>query len=147
MSLNFIRYSTWNAPVPDPLVVGVNGRAGFFDTLRSTLESRPINGHNLRVIEVRNPADAQSCQLLYLATTRVAQIQPFLSSPVVAHALTIGESDRFLDLGGAVNFYLMDGHIAFEASLDALNKAGVLVSSNLLRLGQVRGRVRTRGLP
>ena len=145
--LNFIRYSTWTPPIVDPLVVGVNGRPGFLDTLRATLQSRPINGRTVRVVEVRNVAEAQSCQLLYLATSRVAQIQPFLSSPVLTHTLTIGESDRFLDLGGAVNFYLADGHIAFEASLDALDKAGILVSSNLLRLGQVRARGRTRGQP
>ena len=144
--LNFIRYSTWGG-VPDPLVVGVAGRQGFLDALRATLQNKQISGHTVRVVGVKNAAEAQSCQLLYLATARVAEIQPFLSSPVVTHALTIGETDRFLDIGGAVNLYLTDGHIAFEASLDALDRAGITVSSNLLRVGQVRARGRKRGLP
>jgi hypothetical protein len=144
--LNFIRYSTWPAPVADPLVVGVAGRASFLDTLRATLQNRPINGHTVRVAEVKNATDAQSCQLLYFATDRTASIRPFLTSSAIVHALTIGESDRFLDLGGAVNFYLTDGHIAFEVSLDAVERAGVTVSSNLLRVGQIR-RMKKRGQP
>ncbi len=145
--LNFIRYSTWPGPSPDPLVVGVAGRATFLNSLRATIQGRPVNGRGVRVIEVKTAADAQACQLLYFASERVAEIQPLLSSPLVAHALTIGESDRFLDLGGAVNLYLSDGHIAFEASLEALDKAGISISSNLLRLGQIRGRARRRGMP
>jgi hypothetical protein len=145
--LNFIRYSTWRAPISDPLVVGVVGRINFFNTLRATLQNRPVNGRTVRVIEVKTAVDALTCQLLYLATDRPTEIQPFLSSPVVTHALTIGESDRFLDLGGAVNFYLADGHIAFEACLEAIDKAGVTISSNLLRVGQIRGHTRKRGEP
>lgn len=145
--LNFIRYSTWPAPAPEPILVGVAGRSSFFHTLRATLENKPVNGHTVRVIEVKTAGEAQACHLLYLATDRVAEIQPFLASSLVTHALTLGEADRFLDLGGAVNLYLTDGHIAFEYSLDAIDRAAILVSSNLLRLGQLRGRGRRRGQP
>ena len=144
--LNFIRYSTWPSPTVDPLVVGVAGRTSFFNALRATLQNRPINGRTVRVVELKNITEAQTCQLIYLATERASELQAFLSSTVVSHALTIGESDRFLDLGGAVNFYLTDGHIAFEASLDAIEKTGIQISSNLLRVGQVRSR-KKRGQP
>jgi len=138
--LNFLRYSTWPATNTGPLTVGVLGRAGFLQTLRARLESKPVNGRPVRVTELKTAADAESCQVVYLATARAAEIKPILASALAAHALTIGESGRFLDYGGAINLFLVDGHIGFEASLDAIGRAGVTVSSNLLRIGQVRDR-------
>jgi len=38
----------------------------------------------------------------------------------------------------------MDGHMAFEVSLETLGRAGIEVSSKLLRFGQIRGRSKGR---
>jgi hypothetical protein len=60
------------------------------------------------------------------------------------HVLTIGETDGFLEQGGAVNLFLMDGHMAFEVSLGTLTRSGVEISSKLLRFGQIRDLKRGR---
>jgi hypothetical protein len=143
--LNFLRYSTWPPPEPGILTVGVLGRRSFLETLRSTLESKPVNGRTIRVTEVKNSADAQACQVVYLATERSSDLKPVLAAAVSARALTIGESGRFLDYGGAVNLFLVDGHIGFEASLEAIGRTGITVSSKLLRIGQIRDRGRQGG--
>jgi hypothetical protein len=143
--LNFLRYSTWPEPVPGTLTVGVLGRRSFLDALRATLESKPVNGRAVRVTEVKRAADVQECQMVYLATERSADIKPVLATAQSVRALTIGESDRFLDYGGAINLFLVDGHIGFEASLETIERTGVTVSSNLLRIGQIRGRARHGG--
>jgi hypothetical protein len=136
--LNFLRYSTWPAPAAGMMTVGVLGRRGFLETLRATLENRPVNGRNVRVTEVKSAADAPACQLVYFATERRSEIGPVLAGAVAARALTVGECDRFLDYGGSVNLFVVDGHISFEASLEAIGRTGITVSSNLLRVGQVR---------
>ena len=56
------------------------------------------------------------------------------------HAITIGEDDQFLDLGGAVNLFMNDGRMAFEVNLDAVDAAGCSISAKLLRFGHVRRR-------
>src|ERR1035438_10008354 len=77
--LNFLRYSTWPAPAAATLTVGVLGRHGFLDTLRTALESKLVNGRTVRVIEVKNAADAAACQVVYLATERSSEITPIVA--------------------------------------------------------------------
>ena len=137
--LNFLRYSTW----PDgngPLRVGVVGRASLLPPFRELLEGKSVNGRAIHVIEVNGAADPRCCHVLYIATDNVTRMRKSLAGTRAAHVLTIGESDRFLDNGGAVNLMLVDGHMSFEVSLDALEGAAIRISSRLLHLGQVRGK-------
>lgn len=145
--LAFVQNAHWTGRLAadTPLTVGVMGRSAFIRQLHSSVEGKSVNGHQLRIVELNGAVDPNCCQVLYFATEKSAEIKPVLRSFNSAHVLTIGESDGFLDDGGAVNLFLTDGHMAFEVSLNALGKAGVEISSRLLRFGQIRGR--TRGGP
>jgi hypothetical protein len=121
-----------------PFTIGVLGRPDFALLLRRNLETKSVDGHPLRILELQSPPDVHGCQLLYFATDRVAEIKDWLDTLHAAHVLTLGETSRFLQYGGAVNLYLVDGHMGFEVSLDALGHAGIVISSKLLRFGQLR---------
>ena len=141
--LSFLRYSEWPEPAPagQPLTVGVIGRPSLVLVLRRALEGKLVNSRPVRILEVKIPlADPHCCQVIYLATGKSAEIQQALAGAQSGHALTIGEAGRFLEYGGAVNLILVDGRISFEVSLDALGRSGVVISSKLLRYGQVKGR-------
>jgi hypothetical protein len=139
---NFLRYSTWpeTAPANGPLTVGVLGRTSFAQVLHALLDGKPVNGRLVQVIELKSSSDSRRCHLVYLATDKNAEIKQTLQSVRSTHTLTIGEDDKFLDYGGAVNLLLIDGHMGFEVSLEALDHAGVEISSKLLRLGQIKRR-------
>jgi hypothetical protein len=140
--LSFLRYSTWpeTARTNDAFTVGVVGRPSFARILGGLLEGKSVNGRAVRLVELRPGADPRCCQLIYFATDKKSEIEPALQVVISSHALTIGEADRFLDYGGAVNLLLIDGHMGFEVNLDALERSGVDISSKLLRLGQIRRR-------
>ena len=121
-----------------PLTIGVLGRPAFLRCLRTLVDGKTVEGRPLRVEEIRSPADPRSYQVVYLATGKLEEIKPALQAFGVEHVLTVGESDRFLEQGGAINFYLADGHMAFEVSLGALDRSGIAISSKLLRFGQIR---------
>jgi hypothetical protein len=139
--LSFVRHSEWlQSAVTGPITIGVVGRPSMIRTLRRTLDGKTANNRAIVIVEAKASADLHSCQVLYVAmdnNTEVRQIMAGLKAP---HALTIGETDRFLEYGGAVNLLIVDGHMSFEVSLDALNRAGVSISSTLLRYGQVKAR-------
>jgi hypothetical protein len=136
----FIQYSQLT-PGPDgAITVGVLGRPSFIGALKRTLEGKAPGGHPVKVVEAKS--DQHCCQIVYLATDRQDEIRKFFQTLQPVRALTMGESDRFLELGGAVNLFIADGHIGFEASLQALDRSGITVSSNLLKFGQIRDRVR-----
>jgi hypothetical protein len=140
--LSFLRYSEWSEPVPagQPLTVGVIGRSSVLPVLRRDLEGKVVNGHPVRIIEVKTLSDPHCCQVIYLATGKSSEIQQGLSGVQSGHALTIGESDRFLEYGGAISLTLVNGRMSFEVSLDAVKRSGVVISSKLLRYGKVKER-------
>ena len=134
----FVQYSNLEPGADGAITVGVLGRTSFVRALRHTLEGKSAGGHPVRVVEAAS--DMRCCQIVYLATGKNEEIRHALQSTQPLRALTIGESDHFLDIGGAVNLFIADGHITFETSLDALDRCGVTISSNLLKFGQVHSR-------
>jgi hypothetical protein len=140
--LSFLRYSEWPASTGGAVTVGVLGRPGFKQVLSRTIEGKSVNNRPIRVIEIKGAAGVRCCQLIYFATDKAEEIKQGLSN---AHALTIGEADRFLDYGGAIHLFIDDGHLSFEASLDAIERSGTSVGSNLLRRGQIVERGKGRG--
>jgi hypothetical protein len=144
--LAFVQNATWTEqPAPNaPLTVGVVGRLAFFRWLRTRVDGKAVNGHPIKVLAVTAPVDPHCCQVLYFATDKAGDIKPVLQSFASAPVMTIGETGGFLEEGGAVNLFLLDGHMSFEVSLGALGREGIEISSKLLRYGQVRDAAKAR---
>jgi len=138
--LSFLRYGEWPQPLAPnaPFTVGVFGRSSFADALKRMVENKPVDQHAVRIIQLKSAAEVQGCQVVYFASEKAPDIQVIVQSALAGRTLTIGESKDFLNLGGAVNFLVVDGHMSFEVSLEALERTGVAVSSKLLRFGQIR---------
>jgi YfiR/HmsC-like len=138
--LSFLRYGEWHAPLPPnaPLTVGVFGRAAFASVLRKSLEGKSANDHPLHVVELKPGADKHNCALVYFAEDKALDTKAALQTAAAAHILTIGEAREFLDWGGAIRLFVLDGHITFEFDLETLDRSGVNISSRLLRFGQNR---------
>jgi prepilin-type processing-associated H-X9-DG protein len=134
--LTFIRHAEWRADAAGPINVGVVGRPAMVRTLHRTLEGRIANSRTIHVIDVTPAVDLRACHVLYIASDNREFFQ-ILGEARAPHALTIGESRRFLEAGGAVNLLMVDGHMSFEVNRDALERAGIAISSTLLRYGQV----------
>ena len=146
--LAFVQNTHWKEPLAanSPITVGVAGRKPFLQHLRAAIEGKVVDGHPLRVLEVTALADPHCCQVLYFATDKIEEIAPLAESAGAAHVLTVGETDHFLDRGGAVNLFLTDGHMTFEVSLETLARSGIEISARLLRFGQIRERPKGRRL-
>ncbi|MDE3165337.1 MAG: DUF4154 domain-containing protein, partial [Acidobacteriota bacterium] len=139
--LTFLRYTEWARSADSAaLAVGVLGRPSMIHALRGALDGKTVNNRKVHVVPLNRPADCPTCQVLYFALDNRSDLQRLLNGLRPAGLLAIGESDHFLQLGGAVSLLLVDGHMSFEVSQEALDHAGLTVSSTLLRYGQVRGR-------
>jgi len=139
--LSFLRYGDWGQALPAnaALTVGIIGRPEFAAVLRRSVEGKSVNDHAIHVVELKNAAE-RSCQVVYFSADKTLDTKAALQIPALAHVLTIGETRDFLDWGGAVNLFVLDGHMAFEVSLEALERCSVSISSRLLRFGQIRSR-------
>lgn len=139
---NFLRYSTWpdSALPAGPITIGVMGRPSFAQVLHGLLDGKPVNGRQVQTVELKPGSDVRQCQIIYVATDKSSEIKQILASVRSTRTLAIGETDKFLEYGGTVNLLVLDGHLGFEVSLDALDRTGIEISSKLLRLGQVKRR-------
>jgi YfiR/HmsC-like len=138
--LSFLRYGDWGQALSTnaALTVGVVGQPEFAQVLRHSVEGKSVNDHAIQLVELKNAA-GRSCQVVYFTADKTMDTKATLQIPALTHVLTIGETRDFLDWGGAVNLFVLDGHMAFEVSLEALQRGGG-ISSRLLRFGQIRSR-------
>jgi hypothetical protein len=51
--------------------------------------------------------------------------------------LTISEIEGFTQSGGIINFYIEESKIRFEINVGAAEKAGLKISSKLLKLAKI----------
>lgn len=140
--LLFLRHATWpeKPNANGPITVGILGRHSLAQALHSFLDGKSVNGRAVHTLELKSASDPHCCQAIYIASDRNSEIVQALQEIGSSPALTIGETDRFVSEGGAVNLFLVDGHMAFEVSLEALDRAGIEISSKLLRLGLIKRR-------
>jgi hypothetical protein len=131
----FQSYVTWPADVPatpaSPLVLCVLGRDPFGAVLDETAAAR-IGARPLRVRRIDSPNDAGDCQIVFIGKTESTREAQWLAALKWKPILTVGESGKTVERGGAVEFGAVRDRVAFEVSLPAAEQAGLKVSSDML---------------
>jgi hypothetical protein len=139
--LTFLRHCEWSkAPAGGPLTLGVLGRSAMVDALRRTVDGKTANGRAVRVVALRRSSECPDCQAVYLAGDNRGELKHQIAGLRLPGLLVMGESEHLLELGGAVNLFIVHGHMSFEVSQEALSLNGIAISSKLLRYGRVVGR-------
>ena len=112
----------------------------FGATLRQLVSGESLRGRTMVTREVASGSDLDECHLLFVPRGSDIDTRVLIAGAAKHHVLTVGESPRFLEEGGIINLHLVEGRIRFEVDMAAANRAGVRLSSQLLRLAtQVRG--------
>ena len=145
--LTLIRHAEWQNGAPGPISIVVLGRPAMVETLRRSLEGRTANNRVIHIADSKAPADLRDCQVLYIASDNNKEVGQILAASHPSRPLTIGEAGRFLEYGGAVKLLIVDGHISFEVSREALERAGIAIDATVLRYGQVISSPSRQGRP
>lgn len=135
--LNFARFIEW----PDsafeaarsPIDVCVLAPSPFGEALERTLAGETIANRPLSAREVRGVADSAGCHLLFIPSGAESRASALLRQGN-HHTITVGESRRFADMGGAVNFVIDGGRVRFNVNLRPVEDRGVRISARMLQL-------------
>ena len=126
-------------PTEDSKVnVGVFGDEEFTRTVRTLLADKKAHSRPFVVKRLVNPADAKTCQILFLREGETRKMGAAYDSIKKLPILTVGESDEFLDQGGMINLYFEEKQLRFEMNPATAENAKLTVSSKLLRLAKIR---------
>jgi hypothetical protein len=105
--------------------------------LRELVAGEQVGGRPLTVRSVEAPPQLGGCHVLFVPEPADAQMVAAVSSRPV---LTIGLQRGFLEAGGIIALHRDDRRLRFEVDRDAAARAGLQLSSQLLRLAvSVRG--------
>jgi YfiR/HmsC-like len=141
---NFAKYVRWpNQDAPnssDSFGICILGTDPFGPYLDSILTDKSMNSMKLEVKRISRVQDATGCQILFISSSEENRLVPDLAALKGKSVLTVGEMPHFAEQGGMIQFIVRESMVRFEINLGAADRAGLAISSQLLKLAtMVRG--------
>jgi hypothetical protein len=137
MLLNFARFIEWPerafAHPSAPVDVCVFAPNPFGEALNKALDGETVSGRPLIARDVRTSAESAGCHLLFVPDGSESRASALLRQGG-PHTVTVGESRRFEDMGGAVRLVLDGGRVRFNVNLQPVEQRGIRISARMLKL-------------
>lgn len=131
----FSQFVEWPASAfadrSEPFVIGLLGPDQLEDVLHEIVRGERAAGRPIEVRRVATKAEAARCQILYVAP---GGVPPPWSGPDHPPVLLVGETEEFLRAGGVMRFHMTGNRVRLHINLPAAQRAGLSVSSKLLRI-------------
>ena len=139
---NFAKFVEWSkGKSPEPLgtiTVCVVGSDPFGPTL-AAIEGKTVEGKKIRTR--RDPAvqNVKGCEVLFISGSEEERLDRVLEAVKGLTVLTIGDTKGFAQRGVMINFYMENRNVRFEINPKAAERAGLKISSNLLKIAKIVG--------
>lgn len=136
---NFAKFVEWperaySGPAAN-IVFCVMGEDPFGDDL-NVIKGKTVKEHKVAIKRISGDADAQTCHILFISRSEEGRLEEALSALGKAPVLLVGDMERFARRGGMINFLMEKNRVTFEVNAEAAKKAGLSVSSQLLKLAR-----------
>jgi hypothetical protein len=134
---NFSRFIEWPSPA-DPsqqeFNICVFGQDPFGRALNTVLDDKTIAGRNVKTKRMVNLEDIGQCQILFISTSEQKHLKQILTTLDGASILTVSDMPEFNDRGGMMQFVWEGNRVRFAVNLPIARKAGLVLSSELLKV-------------
>lgn len=133
---NFGKFVEWPSKSSTNGIVSfcVLGDDTFTATLEKTISGESINGRKIAVKRIAAPQDALNCNILFLSSSEQRRLKAILEVLENSSVLTVSDMPRFTDRGGMIQFVMEGNRVRFEVNLTNAERAGLTLSSQLLRV-------------
>jgi hypothetical protein len=137
--LNFVRLVKWeNIPGQgdnSELLICALGNSDFANAVRRMATGKVVGTRSISVTLNPNP-DSTHCRVVIVDAAQYPIARQPLNAIRNAPVLTIGNGPGLLEMGGIVELIVEHGRVQFDASLEAVQRAGLDVSARLLQLSR-----------
>ena len=135
---NFAKFVDWpSGAVADKsssFTICVLGEDPFGAALDATIANQRLDGREIVAKRVSKSKDALGCQILFISSSENGQIKDILATLNNSGVLTVSDSPQFSQRGGMIGFVLDNNKVRFEVNLANAEKAGLTLSSELLKV-------------
>lgn len=138
---NFAKFVEWPDEAFDnassPIIVGVAGRDPFGPLLQETFIGQMANGRSFRIERFERLEGARRSHILFVDGSDKKRLPQIIAILGGAHVLTVSDVTDFAASGGVIGFLHQHDRLGFEINIDAAERAGLKISSKLLKLAKV----------
>jgi hypothetical protein len=114
-------------------VVGNDPFGGALDALRGKfIGHRPV-----AVWRIKNADDGWRCQVVFVSASEKSHFDAIFRTLRGSNALLVSDTPGFAAAGGAIELTVEDNHVHFIINPDAIQRARLRVSSQLLALAKI----------
>jgi hypothetical protein len=131
--------SQWSARPGSPdetFDICILGPDPFGSDLDRAVKGEKIGASPLAAKRISSPQEATGCRVLYIGATGEAQLNTVLSTLGTAPVLTVSDIPGFVRRGGMIQFFLDGDHVRLEINVSAARRAGLTLSSELLKIAR-----------
>jgi len=138
---HFTQYVEWPAAAfespESPVILGVLGDVAYLQLITASAGGKSVGGRPIVVREIRSPSGAVGCHVVFVGASQAAAVPAIVRAVGASPVLTVSDAPEFAKAGGAVGFVVKNGKVAFQVNVKAAGRAGLKVSSKLLRLAEI----------
>jgi hypothetical protein len=142
--LHFAQFVYWPKPGTDgstALILGVLGPDPMFAVLGKTVAGKSVGNRPVEVKEFTSAEQIDRCDILFLPHSASKRAKGVLVTVSGRPILTVSDREGFSAGGGMIEFLLIDDSIRFAINNAAVERAGLKLSSELLRVAwSINGR-------
>lgn len=134
---NFGKFVNWPAAGAkqsgEEFVVCVLGQDPFGPVLDSTVAGEKVGGKAVTVKRINQRDGAAACRIIFISASEQPRLRQILMD-APAGTLTVSDIPDFLARGGMIQFVTRENKVRFEVNLTAAERAGLSLSSELLKV-------------
>jgi hypothetical protein len=135
---NFGRFVEWPAKVTTARTgsfdICVLGEDPFGPALDATLAGEMMGNQKVAARRISNPHDSVDCQILFISSSEANRLNKIIDLLDKSSVLTVSDLPQFLQRRGMIQFVVEENRIRFEVNLTATERAGLTLSSELLKV-------------
>lgn len=132
---NFASFTTWPASAPAGMTVCVLGSDPFGPAL-DALAEKSLRGATVEVRRIRHARDARACHVVFLSEADAKNTAAALDGLQGKPVLTVADGENSVQHGVMIGLRQEGGRLAFDVNTAAVQAAGLVMSSKLLRLAR-----------
>ena len=130
---NFVKFVEWPSAT-DTVNVCFLGAEGVHHALASSIQGKGAGARKVLAQRIEPSTGVEHCQVLYADATSVNVLLAAGSLAAGAPVLTVSDAPQFATSGGMIELYTENHRLRFVINVARANKAGLRISSDLLKL-------------
>jgi hypothetical protein len=138
---HFAKFVQWTPGAsrhqPSPLRFCVFGESPLGAVLEQFIAAKNDQGPQPAVRYIERVAQLRGCQILFVSRSEGDSLDQILDALGTSGVLTVGETKNFGRRGGIVEFFISNNKLRFFINIDAAARAGLKLSSQLLKLATI----------